>query len=107
MTFPEFDPIIFQIGIFAIRWYALAYIAGILIGWRYAVMIARRDHLWAPGKAPGGSPAPVLDAGASTGRVYGRSASVTFGRGRAGYISPPPQWPHQQHAGRPSTGAAT
>ena len=33
MTFPEFDPIIFQIGPFAIRWYALAYIAGIALGW--------------------------------------------------------------------------
>lgn len=29
------DPIIFQIGPFALRWYSLAYIAGILVGWWY------------------------------------------------------------------------
>jgi hypothetical protein len=40
VPFPDFDPILLQIGPFAIRWYALAYIAGILIGWRYAVMIS-------------------------------------------------------------------
>ena len=31
-----FDPIALQIGPLAIRWYALAYIAGIVIGWRVA-----------------------------------------------------------------------
>ncbi|MCW8084631.1 prolipoprotein diacylglyceryl transferase [Sabulicella glaciei] len=30
------DPVALQIGPFAIRWYALAYIAGIVIGWRVA-----------------------------------------------------------------------
>ena len=34
LTYPNIDPIAFQIGPFAIRWYALAYIAGLLIGWR-------------------------------------------------------------------------
>ena len=27
------DPILFNFGFIAIRWYSLAYIAGILIGW--------------------------------------------------------------------------
>lgn len=52
MVFPEFDPILVQIGPLAIRWYALAYVAGILLGWRYAVMLARRERLWGPGGAP-------------------------------------------------------
>ena len=30
------DPVALQIGPFAIRWYALAYIAGIVLGWRIA-----------------------------------------------------------------------
>ncbi|EFH09726.1 prolipoprotein diacylglyceryl transferase [Pseudoroseomonas cervicalis] len=34
IPFPAIDPVLVEIGPFAIRWYALAYIAGILIGWR-------------------------------------------------------------------------
>ena len=46
MPFPDFDPVLIHIGPFAIRWYALAYIAGILLGWRYAVAILRKPTLW-------------------------------------------------------------
>jgi phosphatidylglycerol:prolipoprotein diacylglycerol transferase len=34
LLFPQFDPVIVQIGPFGIRWYALAYIAGLVLGWR-------------------------------------------------------------------------
>ena len=34
LLFPAIDPVIVQLGPLAIRWYALAYIAGIVIGWR-------------------------------------------------------------------------
>ena len=34
LQFPGFSPIIFSIGPFALRWYAIAYILGLLIGWR-------------------------------------------------------------------------
>lgn len=34
LTFPEFDPVAIHLGPLAIRWYALAYIAGLLGGWR-------------------------------------------------------------------------
>ena len=33
LPFPDIDPVIFSIGMFSIRWYALAYISSILIGW--------------------------------------------------------------------------
>ena len=36
IPYPVIDPILFEIGPFAIRWYALAYIFGLLLGWRYA-----------------------------------------------------------------------
>jgi phosphatidylglycerol---prolipoprotein diacylglyceryl transferase len=36
LLFPQFDPVIVQIGPFGIRWYALAYIAGLVLGWRLA-----------------------------------------------------------------------
>ena len=35
LTYPEIDPVLIQIGPLAIRWYALAYVAGILLGWGY------------------------------------------------------------------------
>ena len=34
LLFPDFDPVALQIGPLAIRWYALAYIVGILVSWR-------------------------------------------------------------------------
>lgn len=46
MPYPDIDPIIFQIGPIIVRWYALAYIAGLMLGWRYVVMLSRRHDLW-------------------------------------------------------------
>ena len=43
IPFPDFDPAIFEIGPFAIRWYSLAYIAGLVIGWRYCRRLAIRS----------------------------------------------------------------
>jgi phosphatidylglycerol:prolipoprotein diacylglycerol transferase len=34
LMFPQFNPVLVQVGPFAIHWYALAYIASLLIGWR-------------------------------------------------------------------------
>jgi len=47
-----FDPIAISIGPFAIRWYALAYIGGILLGWIYARSLIKNEKLW-------GGPAPI------------------------------------------------
>ena len=41
LLFPQFDPVIVQIGPFGIRWYALAYIAGLVLGWRLARHLVR------------------------------------------------------------------
>jgi phosphatidylglycerol:prolipoprotein diacylglycerol transferase len=51
LPFPSFDPVLVQIGPLAIRWYALAYIVGILGGWVYARALIRAERLWG-GKAP-------------------------------------------------------
>ena len=52
IAFPVFDPVAIAIGPFAIRWYALAYIGGIVIGWLYARVLIRSERLW-------GGPAPI------------------------------------------------
>jgi phosphatidylglycerol---prolipoprotein diacylglyceryl transferase len=52
IPFPAFDPVLISIGPFAIRWYALAYIAGILLGWLYARAVIRNERNW-------GGPAPL------------------------------------------------
>jgi phosphatidylglycerol:prolipoprotein diacylglycerol transferase len=52
IPFPAFDPVLVQVGPFAIRWYALAYIVGIILGWLYARAIIRSTRLW-------GGPAPM------------------------------------------------
>ncbi|WP_323780264.1 prolipoprotein diacylglyceryl transferase [Thalassovita sp.] len=50
IPFPDISPEIFTIVLFgaefSLRWYALAYIAGILIGWRLILMAVRRPRLW-------------------------------------------------------------
>ena len=46
LPFPRIDPNLLEIGPFAIRWYALAYIAGLLLGWRYMLRLnSSRAHL--------------------------------------------------------------
>ncbi|MEP3431034.1 MAG: prolipoprotein diacylglyceryl transferase [Roseibium sp.] len=52
MPFPAIDPVIFQIGPFALRWYALAYIVGIILAWRYMRSLALNDRLWGNLKRP-------------------------------------------------------
>lgn len=47
LTYPEIDPIIFQIGPLALRWYALAYVAGLVLGWRYMLRLNARAGLMA------------------------------------------------------------
>jgi phosphatidylglycerol:prolipoprotein diacylglycerol transferase len=52
VPFPEIDPILVEFGPFAIRWYALAYVAGILLGWRYATGLLKNTALWTHRPAP-------------------------------------------------------
>ncbi len=55
IPFPNIAPEIFSVEVFgvtlALRWYALAYIAGLLIGWRLIVRLVGTARLWA-GPAP-------------------------------------------------------
>jgi phosphatidylglycerol---prolipoprotein diacylglyceryl transferase len=51
IAFPVFDPVAIAIGPIAIRWYALAYIFGIVLGWLYARALLKSQTLW-NGPAP-------------------------------------------------------
>jgi len=42
IPYPIIDPIAVALGPFAIRWYALAYIAGLVIGWRYCLALSKQ-----------------------------------------------------------------
>jgi phosphatidylglycerol:prolipoprotein diacylglycerol transferase len=55
LTFPRIDPVLVSIGPLAIRWYALAYIAGLIFGWWSARTIAARERFW------GGRPRPSAE----------------------------------------------
>ena len=52
LPFPAINPILISIGPLAVRWYALAYIVGIIAGWFYARAIIASERLW-------GGPAPL------------------------------------------------
>ena len=64
LPFPNLSPELFSISLFgmefALRWYALAYIVGILIAWGLATRALRRPALW-PGGTPPMQPRQVED----------------------------------------------
>ncbi|MBY0335779.1 MAG: prolipoprotein diacylglyceryl transferase [Acetobacteraceae bacterium] len=72
MDFPQIDPVALQLGPLAIRWYALAYIAGIVLGWQLA-----RRLVEAP--PPAGTKAQVDDY------VTWATLGIILG-GRLGYV---------------------
>ena len=55
IPFPAINPVLISIGPFSIRWYALAYIVGIIAGWFYARAVIARERFW-------GGPAPITVA---------------------------------------------
>ncbi|WP_441280996.1 prolipoprotein diacylglyceryl transferase [Tardiphaga sp. 862_B3_N1_1] len=56
IAFPVFDPVAIALGPIVIRWYALAYIGGIVLGWIYARALIKSTKLWG-----GPSPISLLD----------------------------------------------
>ena len=77
IPFPDIDPVLIAIGPFAVRWYALAYIVGIIGGWFYARAIISSPKLW-------GGPAPLTVADFDDFVIW-----ITLGiilGGRIGYV---------------------
>jgi len=64
LVFPDIDPILIHVwGPIAIRWYSLAYIAGILVGWWMIVRMLRERALWKNPPFNGTPPATADDIG--------------------------------------------
>jgi phosphatidylglycerol:prolipoprotein diacylglycerol transferase len=77
LPFPAIDPVLVSIGPFAIRWYALAYVAGILLGWFYARRLIANARLW------GGE--PPMTVAIYDDFVLWVTLGIILG-GRAGYV---------------------
>jgi phosphatidylglycerol:prolipoprotein diacylglycerol transferase len=52
VPFPDIDPIAFAIGPFAVRWYALGYLAGTGLGAVYGYLLLANTRLWQKGEPP-------------------------------------------------------
>lgn len=78
MPFPDIDPVAFSIGPFAVRWYALAYLGGVLLGAAYGMSLLARKTLWPAGKPPF-EPAAVWDF------AFWAVIGIVVG-GRIGYV---------------------
>src|SRR5271167_456703 len=52
LPFPAINPVLVQWGPLAVRWYALAYIAGLVLGWRLIRHIVSDDRYWNGVKRP-------------------------------------------------------
>ena len=82
LPFPHIDPVLLQLGPIAIRWYALAYIVGIVLGWWGVVLVLRRKALWAAPPFNGRPPATEDDIGDM---VVWATLGVILG-GRLGWV---------------------
>jgi len=52
IPFPDINPVAIPLGPLSIKWYGLAYIAGLLLGWLYIRRLLGQNHLWASGNPP-------------------------------------------------------
>ncbi|MGV3577184.1 MAG: prolipoprotein diacylglyceryl transferase [Devosia sp.] len=78
LPFPNIDPIAFAIGPIAIRWYALAYLFGVLLGAGYGYLLLRNERLWHKG-------APPFKADDIWDFAFWTMLSIVIG-GRVGYV---------------------
>ncbi len=52
LPFPSIDPVALEIGPLAVRWYGIAYMVGLLLGWLYVRQLVAAQNLWLPARPP-------------------------------------------------------
>jgi phosphatidylglycerol:prolipoprotein diacylglycerol transferase len=52
LTYPNIDPIAIEYGPISIKWYGLAYLAGLVLGWLYIRRLISTPRLWFADKPP-------------------------------------------------------
>ncbi|MET0258192.1 MAG: prolipoprotein diacylglyceryl transferase [Methylobacterium sp.] len=77
IPFPAIDPVAIALGPITIKWYALAYIAGLVGGWYYARRLVAADSLWGVVRRPKLADVDDLIVWVALGVVLG---------GRIGYV---------------------
>jgi phosphatidylglycerol:prolipoprotein diacylglycerol transferase len=78
IPYPQIEPVLFQIGPFALRWYSLAYIGGLAAGWWYLARLLKKTALWPKS-------GPPLDRKLLDDVVFWVAIGVMAG-GRLGYL---------------------
>lgn len=78
MPFPNIDPIAISIGPFAVHWYGLAYLLGVLLGAAYGNVLLSRQNLWKDDRPP-------FEAGAIWDFAFWAVIGIVVG-GRVGYV---------------------
>jgi phosphatidylglycerol:prolipoprotein diacylglycerol transferase len=52
IPFPDIDPVAVSLGPLSVKWYGLAYVAGLLLGWLYIRRLLGQEELWPRAAAP-------------------------------------------------------
>lgn len=78
IPFPDFDPVAFSIGPLSVKWYGLAYLAGLVLGWVYIRRLLRLPRLWR-------NETPPFDVAKTDDLLLYITVGVVLG-GRLGYI---------------------
>ena len=60
IPFPDIDPVALELGPLAVKWYGLAYMAGLLLGWLYIKHLLRQDRLWPAARPPSRRRRPTI-----------------------------------------------
>ncbi|HTJ62346.1 MAG TPA: prolipoprotein diacylglyceryl transferase [Alphaproteobacteria bacterium] len=78
IPYPDIKPVAVQLGPIAIRWYGLAYIVGLVLGWRYTVWLSRQKRFNAADSRPNATDLDDFLFWAMAGVLIGGRLGIVF-----------------------------